>query len=186
MPDHAPGNIGGYEWCTGTLVTKNRMLTAAHCVQIHQDFGGGWVTPHKVGSNGPVFAKPVLLVTLQTVNFKFQVNGVTGAIRAPDVYPVVRLIEYGFERSGNLDYALIEIGPNDRGKLPGDTYKIAAVSDRNPVVGETAAVFQHPDGMPKKVEAGTVGDVAGPTVYYKDVDTLGGTSDPPSVTRTEV
>lgn len=38
------------------------------------------------------------------------------------------------------------------------------------------AIFQHPAGAPKKIEAGTVGDVAGATVYYKDVDTLGGSS----------
>lgn len=85
-------------------------------------------------------------------------------------------MEFGFERTDKLDYAILEIGPNAQGKMPGDAHKIASVNNRKPTVPEMIAIFQHPAGAPKKIEAGTVGDVAGATVYYKDVDTLGGSS----------
>jgi hypothetical protein len=174
LPDHVPGNVGGEKWCTGTLISKSHFLTAAHCVQPLQDFNGGWVTPYR--PQGMVPADAFALAKLQTINFKFQVDRATGAERAPDVFPVVKLLEYGFDAPGSLDYALIELGPNSSGALPGDIYKIATVIIRKPTAGETTAIIQHPSGMPKKIEAGKILQVEGPIVYYNDVDTLGGSS----------
>jgi hypothetical protein len=174
LPNHSPGNVPGERWCSGTLIAGNRVLTAGHCFDV-QDGKWGWISPFTLDPNSgdKVFAPPKVLATLQVVNFRYQINGSTGAVRTPSVYPILDLIEY---RNGSLDYAIVQLGANAAGDLPSVSFTAANVLTRGPVVQELIGLLQHPQGDPKKVEAGHVLKVDGTKVYYDDVDSLGGSS----------
>lgn len=166
LPDHSAGNIGDVRWCTGTLISRDRALTAAHCFD---NSPSGWQLPSKNNQA----AEPGVLATLQVANFGYQVNAATGAIRSPDRFPITRLVEYGFPQ---LDYAIVQIGANAAGQLPGDIYPIAPLRLNDGAQCEPIAILQHPAGQPKKIEAGTVLRVENGQVFYADLDTLGGSS----------
>lgn len=173
LPDHALGNVAGARWCTGTLVAEALVLTAGHCFD-EQKGSSGWLTPFKMSSSGqPEFAKPAALARLQKANFLYQINGETNQLRETMSFPVVELVEY---RRQGLDYAFVKLGPNAAGKLPGAIFPVAEVLTRTPIVTEQLAVIQHPQGWPKKIEAGKVLKVDGSLVLYDDIDTYGGSS----------
>lgn len=172
FPEYSYGNVPSVRWCSGTLVSDRLVLTAGHCFDVQQD-QHSWISPFKNVGGRPRFLEPAQLATLQVANFRYQLNGATGAVRQADVYPIVKLIEY---RQGDLDYAIVELGRNPQGQLPSEKYSPSRVLTRPPVDEEVIAVLQHPQGDPKKVDAGHVKATQGPAVYYGDVDTHGGSS----------
>jgi len=172
LPGYSYGNVPAVRWCSGTLISDTQVLTAGHCFDVQRD-QNSWISPFKLVGGKSEFLSPEQLATLLVINFRYQVNGDTGAVRQADVYPIVRLVEH---RLGGLDYAIIEVGKNAQGQLPSVKYLPAPVLTRPPLDGELIAVLQHPQGDPKKVEAGHVKASAEWAVYYDDVDTWGGSS----------
>ena len=172
LPDHFPGNVSGARWCTGTLIANSLVLTAGHCFEVQNKYG--WTSPYKRGANQEkIYAEPSVIATLFVANFGYQINKETGQIRKPSVYPVTRLIE--LER-GNLDYSIVELGPDAEGKMPGDHVASAPLSQQPAHAGDVLGVIQHPQGEPKKIEAGKLLKLDGDKLLYDDIDTWGGSS----------
>ncbi|MGH0343934.1 trypsin-like serine peptidase [Sinorhizobium meliloti] len=175
MPNYVPGNIGGVRWCSGTLFDDRHVLTAGHCFDTH-DGSDGWLTPWRMNDSGnPEHAEPALLAQLLVVNFKYQRDRQTGANRTPDTFPIVKLVEY---RKGPdaLDYAIVELGKNDENVLPGERYSPAKLLVRDGVLDELLTIIQHPQGDPKKIEAGKLLSFDARDLFYSDIDTHGGSS----------
>lgn len=174
LPDHAPGNVGGQRWCTATLIGAATALTAGHCFDIG-DGSNGWITPFRFDENGrPDFAEPAVIATLLVANFGYQLSAENGALRDPDMFPVVALTEY---RLGGLDYAIIELGADADGRMPSDLGHPAARLDiRDVNEQEQLTIIQHPQGDPKKIEAGSALQTQGSDLLYDNIDTHGGSS----------
>jgi len=152
------------------MITDDLYITAGHCFD--QD-GGGWTRPERNGQT----IEPGEIATLMRVNFKYQINGGTNQVRAGESFPVVELIEH---RLGGLDFAIARLGANADGVLPGAKYGRIQVAAQD--LTEDAAilcVIQHPNGSPKKVEAGPMRDNQGGRITYDSLDTLGGSSGAP-------
>jgi V8-like Glu-specific endopeptidase len=117
---------------------------------------------------------PSELAKLQTVIFNYQVNGQTKLTRSGQSFPIKKLIEY---RKGGLDYAIVELGPNASNQMPAELgYQPAALASVLAAKNKRIAIIQHPQGDPKKIEAGIVESYSGPAIYYGDIDTYGGSS----------
>lgn len=72
---------------------------------------------------------------------------------------------------GGLDYAILRLAGT-----PGTTWGVAAVATTEPATGAALTIIGHPQGLPKKIEAGTVFGLSTNTIRYNNIDTLGGNS----------
>lgn len=173
-----PGNVSGQRWGSGGLISREHFITAGHCFDQLDDGPDGWVCPKRSGQT----VASAEIATLMQVNFNYQINAATGIVRVADSFPVLELTEY---RLGGLDFAIVRLGVNGAGAFPGDKYgtlSIAAADLTTP--GAMLCVIQHPNGDPKKIEAGPLRDNIGGRITYSSIDTLGGSSGSPILSAT--
>jgi hypothetical protein len=186
FPKVNPGNVandGGARWCSGTLIAADQLLTAGHCFAPEDD-PNGWQTPSRRNESGANASwnplTPVELAPLMHVNFNYQVDGNDPLRRTrPAVaYPIVKLLEYGPDLPKHLDYAIVEVGQNDEGHLPGEMFAITPVdaSATGLAAAQMLTLLQHPNGWPKKIMAGPKKESTAELIYYDDLDTIGGSS----------
>lgn len=134
--------------CSGTLLPGNRFLTAAHCFEASS-------------------ASPSVAATSFDVEFNFQVNSL-GTTNTIDAFPVIALEEH---RNGGLDYAIALLGGN-----PSQKYPVASLRNEQVNVGEEVTIIQHPRGIPKVIESGFISSNSNGAIFYRDLDTDGGSS----------
>jgi hypothetical protein len=181
QPADDAGNVSGVRWCSGTLITDRIFITAGHCFDINSN---GWTTPLRNVGGTPVSLTPQEIAPLMHVNFNYQRDASlcgnptdprTCPVRTADTYPIVRLLEH---RRGNLDYAIVELGPGSTGQLPGARYAPTVFDATSPVLAQATllTIIQHPNGVPKRIGAGTQLRIAGNSIFYSQIDTLGGSS----------
>ncbi|HEX6095368.1 MAG TPA: trypsin-like peptidase domain-containing protein [Thermoanaerobaculia bacterium] len=175
-PGETPGNVSGVRWGTGALIqqglSKDLFLTAGHSFDGE---GNGWRRPSRNGR--PVPARE--LATSMRVLFNFQVDGQSNprVVRPGESFPVVELLEH---RLSGLDYAIVRLGPNAAGQLPGDVHGTLRMALEDIEEMRTMlCVIQHPGGAPKRVEAGPMTRNVAGRIEYKDLDTLGVSSGAP-------
>jgi V8-like Glu-specific endopeptidase len=159
-----PGNVAGVRWCTGTLIANDLFLTAGHCFDTVDD-PMGWQVPRDNGTNQPI--APAEIATNLRVNFNFQVDP-AGNPRPEQAVAVTQLLEH---RLGGHDFAVVRLAG-----VPGATFGSTRVSLRDPLVGTTLCIIQHPAGNRKLIEAGPASDLHADALGYNDIDTLGGSS----------
>jgi V8-like Glu-specific endopeptidase len=166
-PGNSPGNVSGVRWGSGCLFDDDLFITAGHCFD---RTGGGWDRPKR---NGELILEEEI-ATLMKVNFNFQIDRETGNLRDEDSYPVVRLHEF---RLGSLDYAIVQLGKNANGEIPGKKFGRLIVAANDLIAnGALLCLIQHPNGKPKMVEAGPLLSNLNGTISYDSIDTLGGSS----------
>lgn len=167
-----PGALMGTRWCTGTLIGKDIFITAGHCF----DNNNPEYKDKLPVKNGKIISSRQM-ARLMKVNFNYELEAATTHIRTDTIdYPVLDTIEF---RRGGYDYAIILLGKDKNGMLPGERFGIAQVSKEIPVVSDPIAVIQHPLGYPKVVAAGTVlscNASKNENMDYNNLDTEGGAS----------
>jgi hypothetical protein len=170
QPGESPGDVNNVRWGSGGLVALDLFITAGHCFDRE---GNAWTRPQR----GGVTISEKEIATLMHVNFNYQIDPVTNVPRADERFPVVELLEH---RRGGLDYAIARLGRNAQGRLPGEVFGRFNVAGGDSVPsGSMLCIIQHPNGSPKKIEAGPLLRRENGTLFYDSLDTLGGSSGSP-------
>ena len=164
-PGELPGFVSGVRFGSGALFEDDLFLTAAHCFD---PVTGGFEAP----SRGGIFIGPAEIAKVMQVNFNYQLEEQPPhEQRDGESFPIVELVENGLER-GHVDYAIVRLGRNAAGKLPGDLFgKLPLAAHDLKQLGSTLCIIQHPSGGPKKIEAGPMVANKGGRIRYKDLDT---------------
>jgi Trypsin-like peptidase domain len=169
-PGESAGNVAGARWGSGGLIANDLFITAGHCFDRQ---GGGWDRPRRGGK----VIESDEIATLMRVNFNYQVNGQTDQVRPGEAFPVEELLEF---RHANLDFAIARVGTNAAGRLPGEIYGTLAITAEDLITEEAMlCLIQHPNGFPKRIEAGPMFQNTSGQISYDSLDTQGGSSGSP-------
>ena len=191
------GAFTGFEkWnrgvCTGTLITRNIVLTAGHCVSpVYWEMEQKQRVP-RIAVNGdetrPMTAKE--LARLMQIEFNYQnrylaeVDAFQPAGSRVDrlTARVVELISADYRdynEPSAVDYALLRIETVDqdaRDRLEAAALGLGRLQYTPQPQRDPIAIVQHPGGFEKKVATGTLLGKASWRLYYNDLSTEGGSS----------
>lgn len=166
-----PGNVNAVRWCTGTLIADDLFLTAGHCFDVQVNDGSGWDFPVD-DTTGLTISSEEAALNMH-INLDYQYDS-QGLMKTAVPYRIVNLLEY---REGGVDYAIAQLESTDAGQTFGTT----GVSADIPEMNDLLTIIQHPNGIPKVIDAGlydgleTSGSLPG-YMRYVDLDTSGGSS----------
>ncbi len=108
------------------------------------------------------------------VNFNYQINGTTGDLQTGKSFPVLELVEH---RRGGLDFAMLRLGRNGAGRFPGEILGMLTVAGNDLFEDDAMlCLIQHPNGVPKQVEAGPMKENIAGRISYASLDTVNGSS----------
>jgi hypothetical protein len=176
--NEAPGAVEGPSICGEStdwqdVETYNGALGPSVDFVNRRERPVGHLTP--IGCSGTLIARDVFLtaghcVSASTpgsqVRFNFQ-RDPNGNVRTTTNYAVSAVLE---DDVGGVDYAVLQLNGS-----PGDVWGTSTPAVFAPAAGQPITIIQHPNGIPKVVEGGTLGYTNG-RMSYGDLDTEGGSS----------
>ena len=157
-----PGNVANERWCSGTLIADNLFLTAAHCFD---NRSRRWRFPLVNGTTQQI--SPAEAAMNMHINFNFQ-DDPMGKRREEQEFAIEELVEFGL---GGLDFAIVRLAGN-----PGRTFGKGTITPIDAALGDMLAIIGHPNGQPKRIEAGPASAIDGDLIAYNSIDTMGGNS----------
>jgi hypothetical protein len=178
-----PGTVSSKRYCSGSLISEDLFLTAAHCLDqcpertcerssegcprpcpLPDSF---WVVPKIAGTSNPISRAEI--ATSMHVEFKYQFDPATGESESKiERFDVIELVE---DQLGGLDYAILRLRNTPGLKLGATRIKPTDASQ-----GSQLCMIGHPDGWPKQVEVGIDWFFDENYCRYRDLTTLAGSS----------
>ena len=179
--------VGSNGTCTGTMIARNLVLTAGHCVDARY-----YETEHKDKVKMPrVYDRRRKSSQLEhselglflQADFNYQLpyrtadNDVTSSIDSREEFstPVIEVVSSKY-KPYNLDYAILKLSPEN---LKPSSFSIGLSKmelTARPRRTQPLAIIQHPSGNTKKIGTGTVHASNSSRVFYSDLSTEGGSS----------
>lgn len=162
---HEDVELGKYQqyagagWCTGTLLNRSTVITAAHC------FASGSNKPLVYMDNIGIELVPDQLARLFEVQAGYQIIAGTKSRRPGSRSAVQSIREYGPNRIGALDYAIIKIAPFESVGQP------MPIGVAELPINSSVAIIHHPLGLPKKISIGMVDAYTSTNIFYSKADT---------------
>ncbi len=172
-------------FCTGTMIARNLVLTAGHCVHseyFEKEAEGKPRMPRVYGRKVPELTDNELGKFIR-VQFNEQAayalaDADAAAIAAPmDKFSagVIEVVSSDY-KPPNIDYAILKLDPKD---LPEQVYSIGLANmmiDDVPRRDTPLAIIQHPNGGKKRIATGNVLANKGPRIFYANLSTEPGSS----------
>jgi len=157
--------------CTGFLIDKNRIVTAAHCVKNRRD-------NLKVKDFAAIFSFTNSKPTRSNLD-----NHSKWTFLSENVFPLKELIAYEKIDAINIDWAVVELDKNRNEQYP-SAPEIQLAYDQ-PKITDPLIIIGHPLGLPKKFSVGTriQKHISDESIFRVAIDAYQGDSGAPIFTR---